>query len=282
MEKTYLTKKGVNFPFNAEINVDHNGKLYYKESGCERHYFSKDKCKAPIVEIGKTTQLLAGDKAFVKQTGDEENVILNLGLVSGNIGPVGPIGETGDQGDNGPPTIIPLYSNKIGIQSSDVENEAEIVLCIGISNSFLLNLSKGMNNKISKSSLGDRFFLENIGIGNTSFIIPRDGFINSMNFSFFFGVNFAQPEMTSSLILRFYISKQSDYLFTPLNGTSTDVVLSDQISDETFGFLTASNNNINVKVNEGDLLILILFLTKNNSSFTTVIEGTIAGSVSII
>ena len=279
MEKTYLTKKGVNFPFNAEINVDHNGKLYYKESGCKRHYFSKDKCKAPIVEIGKTTQLLAGDKAFVKQTGTEENVILNLGLVSGNIGPVGPIGEIGDQGDNGPPTIIPFSSNRIALQSSDVENEAEIVLCIGISNSYAL--FSGKIDKISKSSLGDRFFLGNFD--NTSFIIPRDGFINSMNFSFFFSLNLAQPGITSSLILRFYISKQSDYLFTPLNGTSTDVVLSDQISDETTGFLTASNNNINVKVNEGDLLILILFLTNNNnSSFTTIIEGTIAGSVSII
>ena len=278
MEKTYLTKKGVNFPFNAEINVDHNGKLYYKESGCERHYFSKDKCKAPIVEIGKTTQLLAGDKAFVKQTGDEENVILNLGLVSGNIGPVGPIGEIGDQGDNGPPTIIPFSSSSMEIASNKIANTAFEVACIGIGNSFSFILSE--DDKISNSSINDRFFLEG-GLGNTSFIIPRNGYINNITFSFIFTANTAAGKCT--LIVRFYISEQSDYLFTPLNGTSTDVILSNQISNTTKGFLSSSNENINVKVSKGDLLIPIIFATNNNNVHVdSVLTGICFGAVSII
>ena len=277
-EGTYLTKKGVNFPLKAKINVDHCGRLYFKENNSNRHYFSENFCcKAPTVEIGTTTKLLAGGKAFVKQEGDKENVTLNLGLVSGNIGPVGPIGETGDTGNPGPVTIVP-FSNFSGLSSSITENSAEIAVGLNFAESTDVILSDSINDKITKSSIGDIFTFSTDK--NSAFIIPRDGFITYINFSFnilieAIGINNSE----GTLITRVYISKESNYIFTPLNGTSTDVILSDSIINHTVGFLNGNSGQISIPVNQGDMIAVIVFITSTGGKMF--LDGIISGGISL-
>ena len=97
MSEPNFVARGIDFRYNAKIYVDTAGKLYYLENDSSRQYFSD----ALNVNVGTTTTLPAGSDAYVVQTGTTNDVVLNFGLVAGNIGPVGPIGATGSTGPHG-------------------------------------------------------------------------------------------------------------------------------------------------------------------------------------
>ena len=282
MEKTFLTKKGVDFPKNAEINVDNNGKLYYKENSCEKNYFNKN----PKIKVGTVETLKSNENSYVTQSGDKENVILNFGLTSGDTGDTGPQGEKGEKGEKGNETIIVFSSTTEEITASKIKNRAGLFAIPTFSYTKKFEKNRTVNNQISKSSIGDiftpilKFYPELVIVVSVpSIFIHKDSILTYSNFS----VQTTEPAfvengVTATLILRFYITSQPSVSYVPLFGTSTDIVLSDSIINGTTGIFQGNTGDISIPIKKGDSIVPFLFLVNDSnvetpSTFNCSISG---------
>ena len=279
-KKTYLTKKGVNFPKNAKIHVDHNGNLYYEEHD-ERYYLNENfNCKNPTVMVGTTTTLPEGSDSFVENVGTNKDSILNFNLSKGDKGPIGPEGPKGKIGLTGSPSVILLSSSfHIYLSSLNIKNSADVFISFAFCYNVKHKISLVQQDQITNSSINDTFTIGNHNL--ESFIMPRNGYITYANF---FWKPFSPaivPSGTASLITRFYISSPNNGIFKPLNGTSTDVVLSNSIIDGDENLLSSNTGDISVSVTQGDILCVILFLTSSENGVVSTFDGIISGGVSI-
>ena len=268
MEKTFLTKKGVDFPKNAEINVDNNGKLYYKENSCEKNYFNKN----PKIKVGTVETLKSNENSYVTQSGDKENVILNFGLTSGDTGDTGPQGEKGEKGEKGNETIIVFSGSKGIITTSEMKNKANSVLIASFSYVTVIETNQTINQQISKSSIGDILITTiplseytNIITSIPLTLIHKNSILTYSNFS----VKSSKPAfvengVTATLILRFYIASPPYVSYIPLSGTSTDIILSDSIINGTTGIFQGNTGDISIPIKKGDSIVPFLFLVNNS------------------
>ena len=274
---TSLTHKGIRFPFESEINVDCYGKLYYKESGCEKNYLSNKKCD-PTINVGETFTLSPNKKSYIENVGTCQKSILNFNLAKGYKGPIGPEGPKGNKGSTGSPSMILFSSGEnFRVISSNIANNARQFATVNFSNfTFILN----EKSQITTSSINDI-----IDLGTNSylytFIIPRNGNIVNSNFLF----KPSSPAVVSSgvatLIVRFYISSPNNGIFKPLDGTNTDVILSNSIKNGDENILKSKSGGISVAVNRGDLITCICFVTSSEDSSISEVNGFLSGGISI-
>jgi hypothetical protein len=274
---TSLTHKGIRFPFESEINVDCYGKLYYKESGCEKNYLSNKKCD-PTINVGKTFTLSPNKKSCIENVGTCQKSILNFNLAKGDKGPIGPSGPIGNKGSTGSPLMILFSSGEyFTAVSSNIANNARKFATVNFS-SFSLILNE--KSQITNSSINDIIYFNTDAYLN-AFIIPRNGNIVNSNFLFKPRSPAVVPSGVATLIVRFYISSPNNGIFKPLDGTNTDVILSNSIKNGDRNILKSKSGGISVAVNRGDLITCICFVTSSEDSSITQVNGILSGGISI-
>ena len=195
--------------------------------------------------------------------------------IPGPKGDRGPRGFRGPRGKPGPANegaIIPFSSGTTPVILTTVANALP-------STGFVAAIGFGeTQNNIVPGACGT----QNLTATNMAFSVPRDGTITAITAYF---TNTASNTVSSSVLqisVQLYRSTQPNNVFTPLEGTRVDLTPTFTGTLAANSIFTGSRENIRVRVEQGDRLVLVYFLSVvSEPTLSTTIVGNASAGVNI-